>query len=385
MLVHIPDHFSSKFRFNLNKTRCSAIDRSSVIKSVSGLILGVLMLGLGFFELYSFLKASKISQHSFVMVEIFSVIVIIISFGIISNSLKSLVRYKKLTFNGDSFSILYKPTFGIKHSFDVKLSEYIGVRLRVLFTQLGPFSINRYIIDLYNDDSNKIIPLYISFNKRNIRNIWEDYAKFFELPALSVGERGIIKRDYNDLNKSIIELSKEEKLPFIASGKFPNPDSIEIEETRNSTIIKQQKSFTKMFKFIALYYAFAIACVFLLTTLYQDFYFASITSIFIKLLLLFIALLGTYTIFFFLAKPSNSIEITDNKILFQQKIFDKKQHEVSINTDMLKDIVLSYNPKKDKYNLVFISDKKISFNIEQLPVNDLVWLKDFIIRKLIGN
>ena len=108
-------------------------------------------------------------------------------------------------------------------------------------------------------------------------------------------------------------------------------------------------------------------------------------AIFIKLLLLFIALLGIYTIFFFLAKPSSSIEITDKKILFQQKIFDKKQYEISINSDQLKDVVLSYNPKKDKYNLVFISDQKINFHIEQLPVNDLIWLKDFIIRKLIGN
>lgn len=72
-------------------------------------------------------------------------------------------------------------------------------------------------------------------------------------------------------------------------------------------------------------------------------------------------------------------------MFFQHRIFDKRQYETSIDNDQLKGIELSYNPKKDKYNLVFISDKKIDFYVDQLPVNDLIWLKDFIIRKLVGN
>ena len=58
---------------------------------------------------------------------------------------------------------------------------------------------------------------------KNVRKIWENYAKMFNLPALSVGDRGLIQRECADLDKSLSELAKEQKLPFIASGKFPAP------------------------------------------------------------------------------------------------------------------------------------------------------------------
>jgi DNA polymerase-1 len=61
----------------------------------------------------------------------------------------------------------------------------------------------------------------IPLHNKNIRKIWENYARIFKLPALSVGDRGLVQREYEDLDKSISELAQAGKLPFIASGKFP--------------------------------------------------------------------------------------------------------------------------------------------------------------------
>lgn len=161
-----------------------------------------------------------------------------IALGIVIGSTLSIIRYKKFYFDGETFTITYRPAIGVTHRFTEPLQNYAGVRLRVLFTQSGLFNRSRYIIDLYHKDPNKIIPLYISTQNKNIRKIWEDYARRFNLPALSIGDRGLIQRDCADLDKSLKTLAAEQKLPFIASGKLPAPESLSVEEQRTSTVVE---------------------------------------------------------------------------------------------------------------------------------------------------
>ena len=52
---------------------------------------------------------------------------------------------------------------------------------------------------------------------------------------------------------------------------------------------------------------------------------------------------------------------------------------------IIENVELSYNPTIDRYSLAIISDEKVITLGGRLPVNDLLWLKDFVIRKLIGN
>ncbi|MBR5598461.1 MAG: hypothetical protein IKW39_00305 [Alphaproteobacteria bacterium] len=383
MLVHIPDHFSSKFKFNLSKVPCVKTDRTSRLRALLGIILGFFMLCLSLFELYSFIKISDTDNRSFIMVEIFALIMTFVALGIIANSIKSSIRYKKFIFNGKDFSIIYRPSSDVKHTFNVALSEYMGVRLRVLFTQFGIFNINRYIIDLYHNDTSKIIPLYISTNDKNIRKIWEEYSRFFKLPALILSERGLVKREFNDLNKSIIELSKEGKLPFIASGKYPNPNSIDIEEQNDAVIIKPLFNFIYELGCFARFYTFS--CFF---TLILSFFLITYIKPMILLTYIFLAFVGLFIVSLLailIQKPSNNIVITDNKLIIEQNIFFLFKRNISIDTKQVKGIELSYNPKTDKYNIIFTDDKKLISYKGKIPVNDLLWIKDFIIRKLVGN
>ena len=254
MLVHVPDHFSSNLRFNLKKFPAIVTDRTSVIWGVCGWFLGFLMLWLGIFELMSFFKAEKDSSQSLVVVEIFAFVVILIALGLIIYAIFSFIRYKKFYFDGKEFQMIYRPAIGVKHQFREPLENYLGVRLRVLFAQSGLFNKNRYIIDLYHQDNNKIIPLYISTNNKNIRKIWENYARILGMPALSVGDRGLIQRDCEDLDKSVKELALAGKLPFISGGKFPAPECFKIKEERAQTVVEPSgfywDAFSTFFLFI---------------------------------------------------------------------------------------------------------------------------------------
>ena len=382
MLVHIPDHFSSKLNFNLQKTPVSITDRSSLWLVILGWFFGTLLLCLGVFEMFSFITAEKAEGQSFIVVEIFSFIVIMIAIGLIVASFFSFVRYKKFFFDGKNFTIVYRPALGIKHQLTESVENYMGVRLRVLFVQSGLFNRSRYIIDLYHKDSNKIVPLYISMKNKNIRKIWENYAKMFNLPALSVSDRGLIQRDCDDLDKSLKELAQEQKLPFIASGKFPAPASVVVEEQLKSTSVEPRGIYWDIFS--ALFLLVAIFSVLLLTA--GGVYLTIIgTTIPLKYWAFGAFLL--LAVIYFSMKLFNSYRliIDNNSVHVITTLLGSPVSEQSIDVKKIENVELSYNPTIDRYNLAIISDEKIINFGSRLPVNDLIWVRDFVIRKLIGN
>ena len=382
MLVHVPDHFSTKLKFNLDKVPASVTDRSGLKWILSGWFFGVLMLWLGIFELFSFLTAEKNINQSFMVVEIFAFMVILIALGLIVYSFFSFVRCKKFYFDGREFHVIYRPAVGVKHQFREPIEHYIGVRLRVLFVQSGIFNKNRYIVDLYHPDSNKIVPLYISTSNKNIRKIWESYARLFQLPVLSVGDIGLVQRDYEDLDKSVKELAQDSKIPFIVSGKLPAPSSLNIEEKRGATQITPKRFYWDTFSAFALciYIAIILILIGTATFMFITGHFISSKSLLIWLVLICVTLYFIIRLF-----NSYTLVITSDKIVVNEVLLGIFVKKNEIRNDVAESIELSYDPTTSRYKLAIISDDKTITLGSRLPVSDLLWLKDFVIRKLIGN
>lgn len=382
MLVHIPDHFSSNLRFNFKKLPAIVTDRTSVIWSVFGWFLGLLMLWLGVFELMIFFKAEKDSSQSLVVVEIFAFIVILIALGLIIFSVFSFIRYKKFYFDGKEFQMIYRPAIGVKHQFRESLKNYLGVRLRVLFVQSGLFNKNRYIIDLYHQDSNKIVPLYISTNDKNIRKIWENYARILKMPALSVGDRGLVQREYDDLDKSVRELAHAGKLPFIASGKLPAPNCFDVVEKRNLTTVSPKGFYWDTFSTFSLFLCISAIFVLLAGGIY-------LTIIDMKFpvhywlfggFFLFLSLYFALRLF-----VSYKLTIRNDSISLSERVAGFSLKQKNISTSVIESIELSYNPTIGRYSISIISDDEVITLGSRESVSDLMWLKDFVLRKLIGN
>ena len=382
MFIHVPDHFSSHFVFDMRKHPATATDRSSLFFVFCGWLCGALLLCLGLFELFSFLTAEQNNGQSFLLVEIFAFVIILIALGLIIGATFSFIRSKKFIFDGNSFTIIYRPAIGIRHTLTEPLENYAGVRLRVLFVQSGLFNKSRYIIDLYHKDNNKIIPLYISTKNNNIRNIWESYARQFSLPALSIGDRGLVRRECADLDKSLKELFAEGKLPYIASGKLPAPESLNLTDKLRETVITPKGIFWDVFSSLSLF--IAIAAVFLLTAgaVYLTIIGADISG-------LYWAIGGGVllaTAYFFLRLfCSYRLILTPKEVTIIKTLFGANIGKDSLDNAYIENVELSYNPTIDRYSLSVISDDKIITFGSRLPVGDLLWLKDFVIRKLVGN
>lgn len=382
MLIHIPDHFSSKLLFDFSKLPATVVDRFSVKLAGAGFVFGFLLLALGIFEMFSFVTAEVDNGQSYLTVEIFAFIIILLALGIIIGSVFSFIRYKKFYFDGNEFQITYRPAVGVTHTLKEPLENYTGVRLRVLFSQSGLFNKSRYIIDLYHRDPNKIIPLFITTKNKNIRKIWENYARLFKLPALSVGDRGLVQREAEDLDKSIKELFLTNKLPFIASGELPAPETLIVEEQQNITAVEPAGIYWDTFS--TLFLLIAIAAVFLLTA---GAVFLTIAGTSVPLRYWAAAGLLLIAVLYFAIKLFNTyrLVIGNDSIIVSETLLGSPLREDSIEANKIESVELSYNPTIDRYSLSIISDDKVLTFGSRLPVNDLIWLKDFVIRKLIGN
>jgi len=69
-----------------------------------------------------------------------------------------------------------------------------------------------YIVELYHTDKDKIVILYQSISPEGVRAIWEDSCRKLNLQAVEKDGSSLIKRDVEDLDKSVRDLVNEGKL-----------------------------------------------------------------------------------------------------------------------------------------------------------------------------
>ncbi len=83
-----------------------------------------------------------------------------------------------------------------------------------------------YIVELYHTDSNKRLKLYQSACAQGVRSIWEDFCRKLNLPAVEKDGNSLIKRNVEDLDKSIRDLVKEGKIHIDFDPSQPPPSGL---------------------------------------------------------------------------------------------------------------------------------------------------------------
>ena len=213
------DYFSHDLEFKLDKLPAKVSDRTNWKFIVPGIFFGAIMFLIGLYEMLNGFQnghaafdnaafaLAPSTYKPFVSPVFFDSVFMIFGLGMIVASLISLARYRKYVFDGKSFTIGYRNPCEGKTILKESLKNYLGVRFRIEFFQIGFISKNKYIIELYHKDFNKSIPLYISTSPKDIRRQWEYYAGKLKMPALINTEEGLISRDVKNLNKSVRDLA----------------------------------------------------------------------------------------------------------------------------------------------------------------------------------
>ena len=256
--------------------------------------------------------------------------------------------------------MVHRPAFGDKKGFKDKLENYEGVRFRIEFFQFGFLNKNKYIIELYHKNHNKTVPLYISTSDKNIRRIWEYYARQLKLPALIMTDEGMAVRKVEDLDKSLRELAAQGLVENHYNSRAPLPPSLALVRKRDKTVIKTRKIIWDAYNIIAWVAIFLFGGILLAASLSDEFGTETGRNPFV-LAAYIIGILG---------------------ILASVWVFSRKNNELV--KDDIESIDVAFTPATERYFVAISSDNKTMVFGKKLPIEDLRWVRQFLINDVVS-
>ena len=388
-----PNHYSYKFKLDVDTLPAKKTDKLSPTIAVWGLICGLLFTALGAYEIiayflnysdetYDFTLPKNVSLHQlFVLRYSFDTFILLLGLTVTILAAVSLFRKKIVYFDGDRVKVKHKTLFGKSLVAEDELYNYLGVLLKVEYYQLGLITRNRYIIELYHKEKNKRIPLYISTSGKNIRKIWENYADKLKMPALFMTDHGLVSKHHNELNKTLIDMSKRWHLDALYREEENIPNSIKYNARPDKVVLKEKHTFFDVYTILSFFGALFLGalCIWsvlnyaLLKEYIGNVAFAAILS-FCGCLSLGI-LIGIFSTDVLIIKNGDII-LGRNLAMFRTDI-------ESLPTDEIESVDIGHNPITDRYYLSIIAHQGSIVFGKNMPINDLRWIRGCIIREIV--
>jgi len=305
----------------------------------------------------------------------FDCVMILLGIWIIITLLMNYFHYKKVFFDGKKVTMIYRSPFGAKTTVKENIKKYKGVRFRIEFFQFGFINKNKYIIELFHDDSEKIAPLYISTKEKNIRNVWEYYARQLNLPTVIDTDEGAIIREIKDIGKSLHELHEDGLLKNEFDFKEPLPATIAWVRKKDKSVIKNRKIRIDGYNVLVWFFV-AVGALFLLTC-YETILQRPVMIVFslALLVIMIFAILKSLT--------KDKLVIKPKKIVIVHKTFFLSRKKYEIMKDEIETIDVAFNPVSERYFIAIIGCGKTVVFGKKLPIEDLRWIKKFLINDIV--
>lgn len=391
MSYNVPNHFSHKLEFPLNRMPAKISDRTNWQFMLPGLVFGALLFILGLYEMLSGFQYTNANVSEVVPLTdlshykpfadpiLFDIVFMVVGLGMMIAAVFSYIRYRKFIFDGKNMIIGDRPVIGKKRIVQESIKNYLGVRFRIELFQTGFINGNRYIIELYHKNPERIVPLYISTSPKNVRKLWKEYARYFELPALVNTDEGLTARDIKNLDKSVKEMAKLGYVTDDYDSYAELPPSLKYVRKKDKIVIKI-KNIWDIYNImgwatIAVVFAAMIIATFQIISGFHansyTFYFLYITTT----ILLIVALLLMFR--------KEKLVLKKNKIVHTHKYMTYSTKHNEIFKEDIEAIDVTQNPASGRYFVSIISeDRTITFG-SKLPIKDLRWIKSFLIHEVI--
>ena len=368
---------SSFLEFDVSRRPTQAKDRVSKRNIYLGILLGIILIALGFLgdfgtvdnSLFSKIESSDSSN----VASSFSAAWLFVALGLFLIVTRlMLLSYGRDFFIGHKFAavVIQKPFEHSKRMAD-SLNEYIGVRYRTrVVNVLGLTSFTQHIIDLQHPNETKTIPLYITKNGENISQKWEELVRQLEMPAIFNTADGIIEIELQDIQKALPDLISEGKIEVSDHNLYKIPQSFKIiEDSENCQIDPQIRDsafsvFSGILCFSTFFAIVFFSFVFRLPLSYLPLLFAG--------LILFIAV--PLALFF----RRKRIIVSSQGIRIKSKWLFFPSIGFLIKPEQLEYIYVVHNSYDSKYTLVIGADGQTAHIGRGLSKEDLEWLRNFI-------
>jgi hypothetical protein len=227
--------------FDLSRIPATQVDKGSKGVGVFLMIFAAFWGGIPTIAMISAIRAGKLHPEMLFML-IFTVIGIVLFI----TGVHLLFSSATSTIDGERISVTKKSLFGTTQWSEF-ISAYEGVQSRSEYHSGGKNSpsYTLYIVELVHKDPKKTVLLYQSDSNEVFRVIWEDYCRKLSLPAIETDGSKVIKRNVDDLDKSVRELVKEGKVKVEFDPSKPPPRDLSLKvdgDVLELTIVKRKSS-----------------------------------------------------------------------------------------------------------------------------------------------
>lgn len=384
-----PCHFSNNLEFDYKNKSAFLTDRAKLTLLLPGIVFGFLLLLLGVYEWFNafeindedIIPSGEIQNYQPVLaVWVFDLCFALVGLGMMITNILLYIRYNKYMFKGKKVTVIKRPILHDKIVLQEDLKNYTGVRFRVEFLQSGFLTKNRYIIELYHPNAEKIVPLYLSTSAKGVRKKWKEYAKRFKLPAMIDTDEGLKIIETKNLNKSIGQLYQQGLLNDTYDRYDYLPPAVTFVRKKDKMVLKVRKIVWDAYNLLAWLAIFLIASVIVLIFANLDTFrevFAS--TLYSMAAAGVLAILVVIQILF----RKEKLVIKKHKIVNTHKymLFSTKHNEI-----MKKDIEaieVTENPATGRYFVSIISDDNTITFGAKMAIKDLQWIKQFLIHEIV--
>lgn len=195
-----------QWEMNLSNLPVERVQTGARVLGVFFIVFGLFWGGAPILGLVEDVGAGEFSTESLLFL-IFPVIGV----GILLFGVHNLIWRRRIAFDGHEFSVEEQGLRGTKR-WREPLSTFQGVLRHTRAVRTKDRSYTLYMIDLVHPQSDRGINLYTSASESGFREKWEAYARRLALPALEEGAGGMVRREAEDLDKSVGELIEEGKV-----------------------------------------------------------------------------------------------------------------------------------------------------------------------------
>ena len=388
MNKNLPTHFSNKLEINYNKRRSFLTDRIKLQPVLPGIIFGLLLAVIGIYEWSNsfgvgakeLIPSDTTPYKPILSVWFFDACFIILGLSMFVINLLLYIRYNKYSIFNNKVTIIKRPIFCKKIILQENLDNYTGVRFRIEFMESGFLTQNRYIVELYHKNPEKVVPLYVTKNAKNVRKKWKEYARKFKLPAMINTHEGLKKIELKNLNKS---LSEQVKLGFVKDDYDTYedlPSSVTFVRKKDKMVLKVRKILWDIYNFIAWFTIFIISIASIFVWVNIDAFTGTLNSTLYILSFIALAIVIVSVQILFrkekLVIKKHKIVNTHKYMLFSTKHNEMQKKDIEV-------IEVTENPLTGRYYVSIISDDNTITFGAKMAIKDLQWIKKFLIHEII--
>jgi hypothetical protein len=214
-----------------------------------------------------------------------------------------------------------------------------------------------------------------------VRGIWEYYAEKLKMPALFMTDHGLISRHYNELHNTLKDMAKKWHLKTLYHNDEDMPPSVKYTIKKNKAIVKEKHLFFDVYSILAF-----IGLIMLGTLLGYSLwnYMFIIPYIGIWGLAGGVAVCVALILFSLIIILSKDVLIvTENDVILGHNLLFLRMNADILPKNKIEAVDIGHNPTTERYYLSVIShDKNIVFG-KNMPIDDLRWVRGFIIREIV--